>query len=289
MNLSTIKRGAYRGLLILKKHSPEILTAVGVVGSVATTVLASRATLKAVPFVEEILMEIQETKRFGRLDDRETVRKLKKIYLRAVLGLAKFYGPSVTLGLASISSIIAAHGIMRKRNVALLAAYKAIESAFGEYRKRVIEEFGEDKDYDFRHGIYEQSVVDEETGKKKLVRVKDPNIHSVYAKIFDELNPNYEKNPEFNLIFLRAQQQYASDRLLAKGHLFLNEVYEALGFEHTQAGALVGWIVDKENDNFVDFNLYDLGSPKARDFINGFEKAIILDFNVDGIIFDKIP
>ena len=92
-------------------------------------------------------------------------------------------------------------------------------------------------------------------------------------------------------MFLRAQQQYANDKLIAQGHLFLNEVYDMLGLPRTKAGAIVGWVYDDNNavgDNFVDFGIYDVHRETARDFVNGYERSILLDFNVDGVIYDLI-
>ena len=184
---------------------------------------------------------------------------------------------------------------MSKRNVALIGAYKVLEKGFGEYRKRLIEEYGEDVDFQFKNGIRNEniSVVEEDAeGKKKKVKktiqVVDPNGFSVYSRFFDESCRNWCKTPEYNLVFLQAQQNYANHRLQAVGHLFLNEVYDMLGLQHSQAGAIVGWVRSKDSDNFVDFGIYDSDNGNARDFVNGYERTILLDFNVDGVIWDKI-
>ena len=184
---------------------------------------------------------------------------------------------------------------MSKRNVALAGAYKLMETGFKDYRKRLVEEYGEDVDFQFKNGIKNESVTiieEDEDGKKKKVKktiqVADPNQHSVYSRFFDESCVNWEKNPEFNLTFLTCQQNYANNLLQAKGHVFLNEVYDMLGLPRSSAGAIVGWVLSKEGDNFVDFGIYDLQSESARDFVNGYERTILLDFNVDGVIYDKI-
>ena len=90
-------------------------------------------------------------------------------------------------------------------------------------------------------------------------------------------------------MFLRNQQQYANDKLRANGYLFLNEVYEMLGIQKTQAGQIVGWVYDDKNengDNYVDFGMYDVNRSTCRDFVNGYERSILLDFNVDGSILN---
>jgi hypothetical protein len=204
----------------------------------------------------------------------------------------KLYCPAVTLGAASIACMLGAHGIMKKRNVALAAAYKVIEGGFKDYRRRVVEELGVDKDIQFKTGIKKDVIeVTEQDGKKKptkkTVDVLDPNQYSTYARFFDESCSQWSKTPEYNMVFLKCQQNFANDLLHARGHLFLNEVYDMLGIDHSQAGAVVGWIMSKDGDNFVDFGIYDIDNKASRAFVNGYERSILLDFNVDGVIYDK--
>ena len=117
----------------------------------------------------------------------------------------------------------------------------------------------------------------------------DPNMYSDYARIFDDGCTGWSKNAEYNLMFLKQQQAYANTLLKNNGYLFLNEVYDMLGIPRSKAGQVVGWIYDEKNpigDNFVDFGIYDLYNEKARDFVNGYERSIVLDFNVDGNVWD---
>ena len=213
--------------------------------------------------------------------------------------LVKLYAPAVILGTVSITAILAGHNILRKRNVALAAAYATVDKGFKEYRGRVIERFGEELDKELKYNIRAKDVeevkVNEETGKeeisKKTVNVADPNAYSDYARFFDDGCTGWTKDPEYNLMFLKDQQRYANDRLQSKGSLFLNEVYDMLGIPRTKAGACVGWIYDEKNpvgDNFVDFGIYDMYNERKRDFVNGYERTILLDFNVDGNILDLI-
>src|SRR5690606_28275987 len=108
--------------------------------------------------------------------------------------VVKLYGPAVSLQVGSLISILAAHGIMKRRIVVLTGAYKAVEAAFAAYRARVIEEFGEEKDRDFRLGLRTEKIEDPETGKKKTIRTVDPNHVSLYARWFDEGNPNWHSD-----------------------------------------------------------------------------------------------
>lgn len=284
-------RSVGRTSLILKKYSPEILTGVGIATGVAAGVLAVRATLKVEPVIEKIqedLTKVNDLQENSENLDPMVVANLKgRVYGIGLLELTKLYWPAVSLGAASIGCIIGAHGIMKKRNAALVVAYNAVEKSFAEYRDRVASKLGEDEEKSIRYDIRDEEVVDEETGKKNIVSTYGKSF-SPYAKFFDEYSQYWDRNPEYNLIFLRAQQNYANDRLNARGHLFLNEVYESLGIPHTQAGAVVGWTISKDGDNFVDFGIYDINNDKAREFVNGIEKSILLDFNVDGVIYDKI-
>lgn len=291
--------------LKIKKHSPEILLATGTVGIVASTVMACKATLK----VEEIVDEAKEkidtihqvsadpamTEKYSEEDGK---KDLAIVYTQTAVKFIKLYGPSVTIGVASLACMIGSNRILNKRNAALAAAYAAVDKSFKEYRGRVIDRFGKQMDRELRYNIkaqeIEETTVDangKETVTKKTVDVMDPNSYSQYAIVFDDSNEGWDPDPERSKYFLIQQQNWANERLKSRGHLFLNEVYDMLGAKRTKAGAQVGWVYDEKNcegDNFVDFGIFDTNSPKARDFVNGIEKVIVLDFNVDGYILDMI-
>lgn len=294
----------------LQKKSPEILVAVGIIGVVTSAVMACKATTKAGKLMEETkeaLDNIHEAEESGVTKAGETYSKddckkdLTIAYVQAGVKFVKLYGPSVVLGAMSITSILASHNILKKRNVALAAAYAAVDKSFKDYRGRVLERFGEQVEKELRYGIKAQEIektVTDEKGKEKTVKETvnvadgiDPSKYSPYAKIFDETHPDWIKDAEQNMFYLKVRQSQANDMLKARGHLFLNEVYDLLGFERTKAGAVVGWVYDTEHpigDNFVDFGLFDIYKAKARDFVNGYEPAIILDFNVVGDILDYV-
>lgn len=290
-----------RAGLKLKKHSPEIMVTAGVIGVVASAVMACKATTKASSIVDEMKEEMDKIHKAADMVDEEIYSEedLKKdtsiVYIQTGVKFAKLYGPSIALGVLSITSILVGHNILRKRNLALAAAYTAIDTSFKAYRGRVVERFGKELDKELRYNIkakeVEETVIDEKTGEEKVVKktidVVDPNEYSDYARFFDVGCNGWSKDPEFNLMFLKQQQNYANDLLKSRGHLFLNEVYDLLGFQRTKAGNIVGWIYDEKNpvgDNFVDFGIYDINRPKNRDFVNGYERSILLDFNVDGDI-----
>lgn len=297
----------------LKKHSPEILIVGGVVGTVTSAVLLCRATLKAAKVVEETKEDLErihtavetgETQAGEKYDEQDEKRDLTLVYGQTAIKMVKLYAPAVGLGVLSLSSIVASNNILRKRNVALSAAYAALDKSFRGYRERIKEECGEDFERRIRHGIkaekIEKVVVDPETGKEKKVKetieVTDHEPSSEYARFFDDGCTGWVKDAEMNLTFLRAQERYANDRLKARGFLFLNEVYHELGIPETKAGQVVGWIYDPKNDHnggdgYVTFGIDDLHrcNGKCRDFVNGYERSILLDFNVDGPILNYMP
>lgn len=286
-----------------KKHSPEILVVAGVVGGVTSAVMACKATTKAGDIIEDTKSQldiIHKGMEDGNIRGVEYTKEdgtkdLTIVYTQTAVKFIKLYGPAVALGTVSIVSILAGHNITRKRNLALAAAYTTIDNSFKQYRNRVIERFGEELDRELRYDIkakeVEEIVVNEdgtESTVKTTVNVIDPNTISDYSRIFDECNTSWSKSPEHNLVFLKQQQNYANDLLKSRGHLFLNEVYDMLGFPRTQAGQIVGWVYDEVNpigDNFVDFGIYNLDSERARAFVNGYERSILLDFNVDGNVW----
>jgi len=282
-----ITKTVARNQLLLQKSSPTILFGAGVVGVVASTVLACRATLK----MDDVLHEAGEKINFAnsldhpQYSERDRVKDIKVVKVQTAVKIVKLYGPAIVVGGLSIAALTSSHNILNRRNAGLTAAYAALEKGFNEYRARVVAKYGEDEDRDLRYGTREITV--EEKGKKKKVVRVGPGDPSIYARFFDVSSPSWDKEPEYNMIFLKCQQNYVNDLLHSRGHVFLNEVYDLLGIPRSKAGAVVGWVMGV-GDDFINFGVFDDKSDKARDFVNGFEGSILLDFNVDGVIFDKI-
>ena len=287
----------------VRKHSPEILAAVGVVGVVGSTIMACKATTKLSEILDdtkESIDKIKEVEQDPKYEDKYNAEDAKKdlsiVYVQSGVKIVKLYLPALAIGTASLGCLLASNNILRKRNAALSAAYMTVDKSFKEYRKRVAERFGDEIEKEIRYNIkaqqIEETVVDEngtETTVVTEVKAADPNSYSDYARFFDESCAAWKNDPEYNLMFLKAQQQYANDLLKSRGRLFLNEVYRMLGIDETKAGQVVGWIYDPEcpvGDNFVDFGIYDMSRERVRAFVNGYETNILLDFNVDGNIWD---
>ena len=285
----------------LKKRSPEILVAVGVVGTVVSAVMACKATTKINTILDETKEQLDKIHEYaGNPDAAEkyNAEDAKKdtaiVYGQAGVKLAKLYAPAVGLGILSISSILASNNILRKRNMAISAALAAATQDFKDYRNRVIERFGKEVDHQLRYNIkaeeIEETVTDEKGKEKKVkknVEVADPNA-SGYAKYFTRSNPYWEEDSSYVEMFLRSQQNFANDKLKANGHLTLNDVYDMLGFHDSKAGMVVGWIYDLDHpngDNYVEFDVKKVNLPNEQ---GGYEEAYAIDFNVDGNIYNEM-
>ena len=303
--------------LQIKKHSPEILVVAGVVGTVVSAVLACKATTKAPLVIEEAKQNLDiihagsekgevightETGEVGMVpySPEDAQKDLTIVYTKTGLKLAKLYAPAVLIGAASIASILTGHNILRKRNLALAAAYTAVDTSFKQYRKRLVERLGDKMDREIFYNIkaqeVEETVTDEngnETVVKKTVEVADPNVpgFGLYTFVFDETSTNWQPDAEANKYFLSRQQDWANERLKTRGYMTLNEVLEMLGMPVCRMGQIVGWVYDKEKDegdNFIDFGVMNIRSKDNRAFVNGLEPSIWLNFNVDGDILDKL-
>lgn len=302
MSLAAIKNKVTskvgRQVLITKKNSPAILFAAGVVGVGATVVLACRATLK----MEEILEEAEnnhakieeaealETDQYDE-DDAQKDRVTNRV--QTALKICKLYAPAFAVGVISVGALTGSHVILTRRNVALTAAYAAADRAFKDYRKRVVDELGYDKDQEFRYGVTEKQIaVDTDNGTDvKTVKVvnKDHKSDGLYSFLFDrDTSSNWSPTPLYNSTFLKAQQNYANDILNARGHVFLNDILDMLGIERTKAGAITGWIKGGDGDGYVDFGILTRDMYQGIRFVSGDEKSVWLEFNVDGVIYDKI-
>jgi len=287
-----VGRTVARNVLHAQKASPGVLLGVGIVGMVGSTVLACRATLKMDKIAEEASDKLAFAKSIehDEYSKKDLRRDISLIYFQSGVKIARLYAPAIIVGGISIYALTSSHSILTKRNVALTAAYGALERGFNEYRSRVVEKYGEEQDRDFRYGTRQVEIIDPKTQKLTTVTRVGTDEPSIYARFFDEMSSSWDKVPEYNMIFLHCQQNYANDMLHARGHVFLNEVYDMLGIPRSKAGAVVGWILskDKDADNYINFGIFEGRTDVARDFVNGLEGAILLDFNVDGVIYDQI-
>ena len=286
MNLGIVTRLAGRAGLVLSKHAPTIMTAAGTAGFIGTTILASKATLKVEETVSEetaLLVKVHEAHEAGKLTDKDATHDKVVLYTRMTTKLAKLYAPALILGAASIVSLATGHGIMLKRNASLAAAYAAVDQAFKTYKKKIESKFGKEAVLDALVSTPQEDLTKDEMTLEAVTAVDGV---SPYGVIFDEDNVNWSADEDLAKLHLDCQQQYANDILQTRGHIFLNEVYKMLGFPHTPAGAVTGW-VKGQGDDFVDFNIFD-GMFEGEDKNGRTVTKWALDFNVDGVMWDKI-
>lgn len=293
------------------KHSPEILMGIGIAGVITSTVLACRSTLKVKDILEDKVTNMNNVKEVlaeGReYYTEEDARKDKTIIMTTTaIRIMKLYAPSVIIGAGSIACLLESHNVMRNRNAGLAAALAATTESFKQYRERVTAKYGDEVDKEMRYGIKkEKKEKDGKKTKEDIVVGCDEKELSGYARYFNESNINWTDDPQYNMMFLRQNQNWANDKLISQGYLYLNDVYDALGFPKTKAGQVVGWVYDPKNnergDNYIDFGIYDLNvrgyrdemandtiAEERQDFINGYRNSILLDFNVDGNIWETM-
>ena len=282
---TTIIRGLNKAAFKAQKHLPEILLVGGVVGTVASTVLACRATVKAQPILDDAKAELEvihANAEDPRYTKEQKTQDLTRVYVKTGKELAKIYGPSAALGFGSMSCLVGSNIIVRKRLTAAVAAYTALGESFRKYRDQVEGQLG-------------TKVLPERTGDgKHTIEIEQP-IPS-YRFIFDKNNRNWKDNVDYNLMTLRACQQYLNYELIRKGHIFVNDFCDELDFEPTSNGQMDGWILDSKRpdsygDGCISFGLVDkngVESENLKAYKNGEVDYIIIDLNIDGTIVDRI-
>lgn len=273
----------------LAQSSPKLFFIGGVAGMVGTAVLASHATLKVDAVITEAQEKFSDIRELNHNDYSDADRKKDRVIVisRSLVAITKLYAPAVIVGVLSIAMLTKSHNMLTKRNAALAAAYMAVDKGFKEYRERVVKELGEDTDLKFYRGLEEtEHVTVSENGNTHVETKTTSTEITPYGKLFHEGNSNWQKVPEYNVIFLRGVQNMCNDRLRSKGYLFLNDVYDDLGIDRTQAGCVVGWLRNGDGDGYVDFGIFDDDS-RLFDYVTGREGEFHLDFNVDGVIYNK--
>lgn len=289
----------------IKKHSPEILVATGIGTGIVAAIIACKQTIKANNIVAEAqksLQNIEDAKELAANNEAEYTEEneqadRKYIAIQTTVGMVKTYALPVGLGVLSITCILAGHHILKKQNVALAAAYSALSTDFMNYRKRVVDKYGKDVDFMLKNGLEKQiianKVIDPETGEVKETKEEaltyEGDKLSQYARVFDEVgSTQWTPSADHNRAFLLMEQNYFNERIRTRGYIFLNEVYERLGFRPTKAGSVVGWVYQNADYEGIDFGIFTAHTQKAAEFLEGTEPSIILDFNVQGDILSLV-
>lgn len=259
--------------------SPQIMLCAGIAGFVGTVVISCRQTLKAQAIIAEAkeqkkLVEACKNKEVVTTEEyteKDAKNDMLKIRVKTGVKLLKNYAPAIIMGGFSIFALFKSHRILSNRNAVLAQAYNSLAYSFEEYKKRAeASENSEDK----------KESCKSEVDKKMKTECKEEDT----SRFFDECSRYWKKHPAYNITFLKGVEREMNDTLRAKGYLFLNDVYYALGIAPSKIGALVGWTDTKENPNYVDFGI---GKLSCDQFKNGENPSILLRFNTEGYILDK--
>lgn len=299
---NTITRTVSTGLLQARKHAPEILLVTSLSSGAAALALTVKQTLTVAPVLEpwndwmDQYKDGLEKKKYAEEHPEEELPKFpeetaKSITVRTAvqtgLNLARHYALPLAFAGLSAAAMLGMYKVWNARYTAVVAVATGLQETLSKYREEIRDQLGENAD---------KEVMSKVTSDKREVKedpqtenqVRKPQMGSQYSRIFDESSTYYKRCAGDNLTFLQRQQSIANHLLAINGSVFLNEVYDMLGFPRTKAGSVVGWIFDPGIENKIDFGFWDLGDEAKRAFINGWEKSVLLDFNVDGIIYDII-
>ena len=300
INTKTLRKSFKKAQLTVRKHSPEILMVAGVIGTVAGAVMACKETLELEDVLDECKQEKMDLEEQYAMCEEYSEDALKKdqvkLTIKQVAKIVKLYAPSVIMEATSIGVIFASNDIMRKRNASMAAAYATLNSMYKRYRQNVIESYGEEVDKDMRFGVKHEKVteIDEDGNKVKIdARIVDLDNTALaisdYSRFFQAGCKGFDaNNGRYNFLYLKGLQAMFNNQLIADGYVMLNDVYRELGFDTIPEGWSIGWVYDEENpigDNYIDFGLYEARNKNQR-AANGWEPVILMDFNVDGNLYE---
>lgn len=294
MNLipTGLTRTVSRQLLKLNKNSPTILVVSGVVGFGVTAVMAAKATRNLDPVLETHQKQRFQigsglpSKELARVEKREIVQ----LYGQTSVELLKLYGPTLAVGTLSTVSVLSGHRILKGRHLATMAAYTGLLDQFTGYRDRVAQTLGTEAERDIYNGAHGEWVEDpDHKGEYKMKPKFDDAGASYLRPYFDEFNVNWTRHPSANFLFLKGVQQHMNNLLRIRGHVFLNDAYDALGMPRTKEGSVAGWLFENPNgDGYIDFGFMSGKDPMTVAFQNGAEASVRLNFNIDGVIWNLI-
>ena len=300
INTKTLRKSFKKAQLTVRKHSPEILMVAGVIGTVAGAVMACKETLELEDVLDECKQEKMELEEQYAMCEQYSEDALKKdqvkLTIKQAVKIVKLYAPSVIMEVTSIGVIFASNDIMRKRNASMAAAYATLNSMYKRYRQNVIESYGEEVDKDMRFGVKHEKVteIDEDGNKVKIdARIVDLDNTALaisdYSRFFQSGCRGFDENSgRYNILYLKGIQAMFNNKLIADGYVMLNDVYRELGFDTIPEGWSIGWVYDEANpigDNYIDFGLYEARNKNQR-AVNDWEPVILMDFNVDGNLYE---
>ena len=210
------------GQKILSKHSPEILTGIGIVGMVTTTVLAVKATPKALESIEKAKAEKQ-----AELTKTEVIKAAYKPYI-----------PAVVTGAVAATCVVSANRVNAGRITSLATAYQLSTAALTEYKDKVIETVGEEKAKEIKEKVVQEKVDKQPLGKNEIV------ITGKGKELFFDVMTSRYFESDINTIRKAANE---INRRMMTGEMYssLNEFHDAIGLSYTRVGDLIGWNTDR--------------------------------------------
>lgn len=306
------------------KHSPEILAGVGTITGAAAIGFTIKSTAKSVDFLKEVKETIEDahktieeldvaidanrdngTLSYNLVSNKESVKtELSKLYVSTGIHIMKEYalplffaGMSTACFFSSLKILRSWNSTLKNQNAALVASNAAFMSCFTKYRDRVIEKYGKDVDEKLLKGEKEEVIQtkDPETGEVKEEVKMVSDSADPFSWCFDEFNSKaWTRDPEINLFYIRGQKSMLNRKLKEQGYLFLNDALLALGFDPVSYGQVYGWVYDPDNPNHIGDSVVSLGfdedfkknDEQEKAFLEGYEKSVWINFNVDGPIID---
>lgn len=283
----------------IQQKSPEIFLGLGIAsmaGALAVTVVATVKAHDILDDHKEHLVNINEAADDAdntTYDANDLAHDTKLAYARLAKKLVLAYGPAVMLAGTSMFCFCKGQSILKARNAALSTALAGVTDQFRRYREKVIDKYGAEVDEEMRYAVANETVKGED-GKKHTVRTMSSEVagYGPYARVFDDTNTNWQGSVAYVKQWLEGCEAHCNAILNGRGVLYLNEVYDMLGFDRTPVGQTHGWVYDPRRDvdtNWVDFGMKDFAKPNSKAWQLGETDVIILDFNVDGYILDKVP
>lgn len=221
----------------VQKHSPEILTGIGITGMITTTVLAVKATPKAMDLIVEA-----ESKKYEATDGQEELT-----YFELVKAGWKPYIPAIISGVGSIACIIGASSVNAKRNAALATAYKITETAFLDYKDKVIETIGEKKEEQVRKKVAQKQIDENPAPSKEVMIIGDNEVLCMEA-----ISKRYFKSSIETI--RKIINDLNADMACGEPYISLSQFYDAIGLPHTAFSDQMGWSLFKERQIEVTFD-----------------------------------
>lgn len=297
----SITTAFYTGVARISKHAPTILSVTASAGVIATGYLAWKAGTRFEDVEGRDWDRRKECLRNADIIPDEDVPKIeRKNRILFILDTIRTVAPAAIVGAATITMIYFSNSISKKRLAAMGAAYATLQTAFDGYKRTMVEALGKESvDKILKPKLPNVGKSAEEIlssdNKSDAANVSDAVVNSLkalspYARIIaEESSTCWDPNEDYTSQNLAAVQLWANRRLERKGHLFLNEVFDQLGLSRTREGAVVGWLKNGEGDGYVSFGEFDASIYRVpSDDYARVDSNFIVDFNVDGVIWDKI-